>query len=150
MSGYIFPLFLAVVVGGLVNLWAGLVTVDLVTFRTILRDAAAFMDASKTKPLGMGSAMMRVYDFSAQLREIGQLGPAAQLDELGLRYFEQLQIKPILSRISQLVIIEPNDPLPADLQAELDTLNALAIRVRKIRPAYIRLFSFRLSKSRSP
>src|SRR5437016_4201949 len=131
LSELILPIFFTVVLGGLINLWAGFVIADLITYRQTMRGAAKYMHAAFGRRVEGIETYMGVNDFVIQLRDLGQMERADTLFRLGAEFIDTLQRKKILDRL-----ISAHGKWPPELVLDVDCLHRAIQMVRRMHPNY--------------
>jgi hypothetical protein len=142
MAGIVLPIFFTVVVGGLVNLWSGFVTADLITFRAIMREATEYMRKARIEydPARRGTRIVerhgRIDQFERDLIALGQQRAARELHEHAWAFFEITEARSITQRL----MIASIDALPAELTRDIEDTERILNRVRAIHPHYLDMF----------
>ena len=153
-SGVVLPVFFSVVIGGLVNLWAGIVTAEILTFRQIIRETLHDHDLSEIlvagaayQPLGpqmfdpLLEQRARMKMRHAQLVEIGQVQAADALTLFATEFESivlQLQTRPHNERLKHEGYLRDVELI--DVEQAKARMIALKTHVASVKPDYPMLF----------
>lgn len=136
VGGIVLPVIFTVGIGGIVNLWSGFVTADLVEFRRTVREAFYWMEGVVEGPTNVLGDYAKLRHTSKLLADLGQVKRADEVNALALKF---AQIRVTASQLRRDLYEIPSP----DYLAERAKLDALIDTVRTMQPDYRELFLHR-------